>query len=100
MTPSKFFLSFNCSDLRRHPRNTVNLGQFCDHAVDARYDAALAAQGTDANRRWAALDRRMLAAAPVIPLFNRRTVMLLSNRIGDAPTHELLGPLLDQFWLR
>jgi peptide/nickel transport system substrate-binding protein len=100
LTPSKFFLSFNCRDLRRNPRNTVNPGQFCDHAMDAGYDAALAAQGTDANTRWAALDRRTLAAAPVIPLFNRRTVVLVSDRVGDAPTHELLGPLLDQFWVR
>jgi ABC-type transport system substrate-binding protein/DNA-binding SARP family transcriptional activator len=99
-TPSKFFLPFNCGLLRRDPHDTVNPGQFCDHAVDAGYDAALAAQGTDANARWAALDRRVLAAAPVIPLFNDRTVMLLSDRVGDAPTHELLGPLLDQFWLR
>jgi peptide/nickel transport system substrate-binding protein len=100
LTPSKFFLSFNCGLLRRDPHATVNPGRFCSHAVDTAYDAALAAPGTAANARWAALDRRVLAAAPVIPLFNDRTVTLVSDRVGDAPTHELLGPLLDQFWLR
>jgi peptide/nickel transport system substrate-binding protein len=100
LIPSKFFLGFNCGLLRQDPDNTVNPGQLCDQALDAGYDAALAAQGNDANARWAALDRRVLATAPVIPLFNDRTVMLISDRVGDAPTHELLGPLLDQFWLR
>jgi peptide/nickel transport system substrate-binding protein len=100
LTPSKFFLSFNCRLLRRDPHGTVNPGQFCAHAVDAGYDTALAAQGTGATARWSALDRRVLAAAPVVPLFNGRTVVLISDRVGDAPTHELLGPLLDQFWVR
>jgi hypothetical protein len=40
--------------------------------VDAGYDAALAARGVEANARWAALDRRVSAASPAIPLFNRR----------------------------
>ncbi len=100
LTASKFFLGFNCGLLRQDPRNTVNPGQLCDPALDARYDGALAAEGNDANARWAGLDRRVLATAPVIPLFNDRTVILVSDRVGDAPTHELLGPLLDQFWIR
>jgi hypothetical protein len=62
--------------------------------------AAIAARGTDANARWAALDRRVMAAAPWVPLFSRRGLLLVSDRVGNAQTHQVLGPLLDQFWVR
>jgi ABC-type oligopeptide transport system substrate-binding subunit len=77
-----------------------NVSQFCDRAIDAAADAATAAQGADANARWAALDHRLLAAAPAVPLFSQRSVMLLSDRVGNAQMHPELGPLLDQFWVR
>jgi hypothetical protein len=35
-----------------------------------------------------------------VPLFNTRTLLLVSDRVGDAPVHLQLGPLLDQFWVR
>jgi peptide/nickel transport system substrate-binding protein len=99
LTPSSFFDPFTCSDLALGSLMTANVSQFCDPAVDAARDAALAAHGSEANTRWAALDRRVLAAAPAIPLFNRRTVLLVSDRVGNAQTHQELGPLLDQFWV-
>jgi len=100
LSPSSFFESFTCRDLRRNPHNTANPSQFCDHRVDADYRAAVAARGTETNARWAALDRRVQAAAPAVPLFNRRTMVLVSDRVGNAQTHQELGPLLDQFWVR
>ena len=99
LAPSSFFEPFTCRDLVRNPRNTSNPSQFCVHSFDADYDAALAAQGSDANAGWAAFDRRVLAAAPAIPLFNRRTLLLVSDRVGNAQTHQEVGPLLDQFWV-
>ena len=84
----------------RNSSDNVNPSQFCDRAVDAGYAAALAARGTEANARWAALDRRVLAAAPAVPLFTRRTLLLVSDRVGNAQMHQELGPLLDQFWVR
>jgi ABC-type oligopeptide transport system substrate-binding subunit len=97
LTPSGFFDQFRC---RGSVIAGVNLSQFCDHAVDAGHDAALAAHGTEANARWAALDRRVAAASPAIPLFNRRALLLASDRVGNAQTHMMLGPLLDQFWVQ
>jgi peptide/nickel transport system substrate-binding protein len=98
--PSSFFDPFICRHLVRNSGDNNNTSQFCDHTVDAGYDAALGARGTEANARWAALDRRLLAAAPAVPLFNRRTLVLVSDRVGNAQTHQELGPLLDQFWVR
>jgi peptide/nickel transport system substrate-binding protein len=100
LNASSFFDPFTCSQLVRNSSANNNTSQFCERAVDAGYDAALSARGTAANARWAALDRRVLAAAPAVPLFNRRTLLLLSDRVGNAQTHQELGPLLDQFWVR
>ena len=58
------------------------------------------AHGADANARWAALDRKLLAASPAVPLFSRRMLLLVSDRVGNAQLHQTLGPLLDQFWVR
>ena len=97
LTPSQFFDAFRCAG---PGSNGFNLSHFCDHTVDAGYDAALSAHGPEANRRWAALDRRVAAASAAIPLFNRRSLLLVSDRVGGAQMHTLLGPLLDQFWVR
>src|SRR4051794_41075945 len=100
LTASSFFAPFRCADLVPHSITNANPSEFCDRGVDAAYAAALAARGTEANARWAALDRRVLAAAPTIPVFNRRTLLLVSDRLGNAQMHQELGPLLDQFWVR
>jgi peptide/nickel transport system substrate-binding protein len=100
LTPSSFFDPFTCSHVVRNSSDNLNPSQFCDRAVDAGYHAALAARGPEANARWAELDRRVLAAAPAVPLFTRRSLMLLSDRVGNAQMHQALGPLLDQFWVR
>jgi len=100
LTPSNFFDPFTCGHVVRNSGDNVNPSEFCDRAVEAGNDAALAARGSDANARWALLDRRVLAAAPVVPLFTRRSLMLLSDRVGNAQMHQALGPLLDQFWVR
>jgi peptide/nickel transport system substrate-binding protein len=100
LTASSFFEPFTCAAFIRNSAANENISEFCDPAFDADYAAALAAQGPEANARWAALDRRLVAASPAIPLFNRRTVMLVSDRVGNAQIHLELGPLLDQFWVR
>jgi peptide/nickel transport system substrate-binding protein len=100
LTASSFFDPFTCRHLVRGSSDNANNSQFCDGAVEGGYRAALAARGTEANARWADLDRRVLAAAPVVPLFTRRSLMLFSDRVGNPQMHQIFGPLLDQFWVR
>ena len=100
LTPSNFFDPLSCTYLLQHSIHNANYARFCDPAIDAAHAAAVAARGTDANARWAALDRRVMAAAPWVPLFSRRGLLLVSDRVGNAQTHQVLGPLLDQFWVR
>jgi peptide/nickel transport system substrate-binding protein len=99
-TPSSFFESMSCASFVPNSAANLNPSQFCDHALDTGVTAALAAHGADANAQWAALDRKLLAAAPAVPLFSRRVLMLVSDRVGNAQLHEVMGPLLDQFWVR
>ncbi len=99
LTASSFFDPFRCARFVPKSIDNENISEFCDHAVDAGYQAALAARGAEANARWAALDRRVSAASPAIPLFSRRSLLLVSDRVGNAQMHLELGPLLDQFWV-
>ena len=100
LTPSNFFDPLSCTGLVQHSLRNSNYAGFCDPAIDAAHADAAAARGPEANARWAALDRRVMAAAPWVPLFSRRGLLLVSDRVGNAQTHQLLGPLLDQFWVR
>lgn len=99
-TSSTFSDPFSCGAFVRGSTDNGNLSQFCDRALDAGSAAGLAARSTEANKRWAALDRRPLAAAPLVPLSNPRALLLVSDRVGNAQIHVLHRPLLDQFWVR
>jgi peptide/nickel transport system substrate-binding protein len=101
LSPSSFFGPlFSCRQLvPRSPANT-NLSQFCDPVADELLGRAVGADGAEGARLWGALDRRVTGAAPSVPLYNRREVLLVSNRVGNVQQHMYLGSLLDQFWVR
>jgi peptide/nickel transport system substrate-binding protein len=92
--------NFTCRQLVPRSPTDGNLSQFCDRAVDAAVDRAEATPAPAANALWADADRRVVAAAPAVPLTNGRSVLLVSNRVGNVQQHLLLGPLLDQLWVR
>jgi peptide/nickel transport system substrate-binding protein len=101
LTPSTFFESnFTCARLIRASSANGNLSQFCQRGVDAAFARAAAASGPRADELWAAVDRRVLRAAAAVPLTNRRAMLFLSARAGNAQQHIQLGPLLDQIWVR
>jgi len=83
--------NFGCPD---------NLSHFCDRRVTRQTRQALSAEGADAARRWAAIDRRVTDLAPAVPLTNRRSVDLVSTRVGNVQHHLQAGTLLDQLWVR
>ena len=65
--------------------------------------AAGRVQPTDlqrANRRWAAVDRALVKAAPWLPLYNPKSVELVSRRVGGFRFNPIHGTLLDQLWVR
>ena len=77
-----------------NPESNANPGGFCDPRIDAEIEAALAQTDADpasANAAWAAIDRRLVDAAPVVPLFDRRSVTVVSERVQNVQLPSLLG---------
>ena len=76
-----------------------NLSRFCDRGIDAAIDRA-EATGPGAGDAWPRIERRIAAAAPVVPLTTRRSVGVTSRRTGGVQFHPIYGVLLDQMWVR
>jgi peptide/nickel transport system substrate-binding protein len=53
-----------------------------------------------ANRQWARVDHALVDAAPWLPLYNPRLVVLLSRRVGGYRYNPIYGTLTDQLWVR
>jgi YVTN family beta-propeller protein len=85
---------FDCSS----PGST-NPSYFCIDRYARQLREAHAARGADAQKRWAALDRKVTDLAPVVPLENDRNLVLVSKRVGNVQNFPE-GPLLDQMWVR
>jgi peptide/nickel transport system substrate-binding protein len=77
-----------------------NPSHFCDAGVEAAVARAQSARGPAADALWRRVYARADAAAPIVPLLNRRTLTLVSERVGGYQDHPLWGPLLDQLWVR
>ena len=68
--------------------------------ADARGRARPAENPQLASRRWAGVDHALVDAAPWLPLYNRRGVVLTAQRVGGYRYHPIYGALLDQLWVR
>ena len=72
-SPNNFFTPLlNCSAFVPASPHNDNLAEFCDPAIDAAVRSAVAAGGiapAGIASRWAAIDRRITASAPIVPLF-------------------------------
>jgi len=98
--PSNFTPPVSCALHTPHLRQTDNLSRFCDRAIEARMRAALQARGSRGLTLWHDVYRRFEDAAPIIPLVNRRTVVLTSDRVRNFQHHPLWGTLYDQLSVR
>jgi len=98
--PSNFSPPLSCAQHTPDLPFTGNLPRFCDRAIEARMTAALAARGPRRLTLWHDVYRRFEDAAPIIPLVNRRTVVLTSDRVGNFQHHPLWGTLYDQLSVR
>jgi peptide/nickel transport system substrate-binding protein len=81
----------------------ANWSRFCDPAIDRLIHRALNFQSNDPERAdaaWAAVDRAVAAAAPIVPYANEISESLVSRRIGNYQYSPQWGPLLDQLWVR
>ena len=61
---------------------------------------ARATTGADAAAAWAAVDRRLVDLAPAVPTTTDRTLIFVSERVGNVTHHSQWTTLLDQMWVR
>ena len=97
LAPSNFVLpSFDCD-------TADNLSRYCDPALDAEIDRALSQPATNPvapPEFWANADRRITDAAPAVGLLNRKSAVLVSERVENVQQHPMFGVLEDQLWVR
>jgi peptide/nickel transport system substrate-binding protein len=95
--------NFSCAALVPNSPDNNNPSQFCDRRADGLIDRALARESADPGTvagLWRKVDRRVVNDAPVVPLVNTRTAVLLSPRTGNVQQHPFWGTLLEQVWVR
>jgi peptide/nickel transport system substrate-binding protein len=98
--PSDFTPPFRCAAINARSVNNGNLARFCDRRLESRIEAARAAHGPHANALWRDVYHDLDAAAPLVPLVNRRSIVFVSKRVGNYHSHPLWTTLLDQLWVR
>jgi ABC-type transport system substrate-binding protein/DNA-binding SARP family transcriptional activator len=81
-------------------KDPKNLSRLCDPKLEAQIDRALRTPPADAAPAWAAADRRVTDLAAAVPMTNRRSVVVVSKRVGNVKTHAQWFTLLDQMWVR
>jgi peptide/nickel transport system substrate-binding protein len=94
--PSDIFETLAC-------RNIQDWADFCDRSFDRAVQDLLRKQVEDpapAARIAARLDRRVVEAAPWVPLFTPRFTNFASKRVGNYQAQPGNGVLLDQLWVR
>lgn len=84
-------------------RGTYNLGRFCDPAVEALIQAALALQPTQpaaAGRLWQQVDRAVVDRAALLPMTTGVRTDVTSQRVGNYQAQPVFGVLVDQLWVQ
>ncbi len=76
---------------------------YCNPALDRLMASAFAQQERDpalADRLWRQASRVAVDDAAMIPLINGDQVVLVSERVGNYQSSDMLGPLFDQMWVK
>ena len=85
------------------PGANTNVSGFCDPSLDAKMNAAIAAQAQDpaeATALWQQVEAALLAQAPFVPTYTRRIVDLIAKRVGNYQYNPQWGVLLSQLWVQ
>jgi peptide/nickel transport system substrate-binding protein len=100
-SPSDFVNDLSCGVLSPG-NNNGNIDEFCSPRIDAqaRRASALLEDPAAAADAWSRVDREIVDAAPLVPLFYTRDLVLLSRRVGNYEYHPFWNVLFDQLWVR
>ena len=86
------------------PDNPVNLNaaEFCNQQIDAQVTQALELQPRDPSAAWALwarIDHEIVGQAPWVPVYNPRSLVVLSTRVGNYQFNPYFRVLIDQLWV-
>ncbi len=94
---------FSCADFHPGSDASINMSGFCDPAMDARMQTALAAELTDpaaAARLWASVDRDVTDRAPSTALFQINWLDLVSARLRGFQFSPLFHMIFSRLWVQ
>jgi len=102
--PSGFIRTLlTCQSFIPGNAGNMNAAEFCNQRIDAQVEQAFALQphaaGT-AGALWARVDQEIVDQAPWVPIYNPRSLVLLSARTGNYQFAPYLSVLIDQLWVR
>lgn len=90
------------SFLPGNPAN-LNAAEFCNHGIDVQVAQALTLQPHNPNAAaalWVRIDHQIVNQAPWVPIYNPRSLVLLSARAGNYQFDPYWSVLIDQLWVR
>jgi peptide/nickel transport system substrate-binding protein len=82
---------------------TTDPSGFCDRSIDSEIDRAAAIQAQDppaARSLWRKIEHDILAQAPMVPTYNRKSVDFVGKRVGNYQYNPQWRALIDQLWVR
>jgi len=85
------------------PAANLNSAEFCDPVIDAQVSQALDLQSRAPNAAealWARIDREIVDDAPWVPVYDPRSLVVISPRVGNFQFDPRLSLLIDQLWVR
>lgn len=80
----------------------LNAAEFCNRRIDAQVQQALVLQPRNPNAAaslWARIDREIADLAPWVPIYNPRSLIMLSARVGNYQFDPYWSLLIDQLWV-
>ena len=92
-----------CRSFLPHNPANLNAAEFCNPRIDAQVNQALALQARNpsaAAALWARIDHQIVNQAPWVPVYNPRSLVLLSARVGNYQYDPYWSLLIDQLWVR
>jgi peptide/nickel transport system substrate-binding protein len=81
----------------------LNAAEFCSPLVDARVRRAAVVQThnvSSAGALYARIDQEIVDQAPWVPIYNPRSLVMLSARVGNYQFDPYWSVLIDQLWVR
>jgi peptide/nickel transport system substrate-binding protein len=102
--PSDFlYVLFGCDNFHPGSDASINIAGFCDKAIDAEMQQALATAVTDkaaANKMWAKIDQEVTKTAAVAPLFTPKHLDFVSKRLGNYTYSSQYRMLFSKVWVQ